>query len=326
VGFIGLGAMGTRMAENLRRSGYGLVVHDTSIAALDAFCKHEGVESVSTPAAVAEEEGIIITMLPSCKHVMDVYCGTEGILSAEGSPLAPHCGTRPSLFIDSSTINPVTAQKLAQKVSETSLHRESQPFPGCSARSPMMVDAPVSGGITGASAATLTFMCGGDRNAVSAAGPFLKSMGKKSWHCGAAGMGQAAKVCNNLALAIQMVSIAEAAALGGRLGMDPKLLADIFNSSSARCWTSDSYHPVPGVMADVPASKGYKDGFATRLMIKDLGLAISAAEHAGSATPMANEVLKLYQKVAEDADDRLDFGAIYRYVYNGDAADASGGS
>ncbi|CAL8471511.1 g11053 [Coccomyxa elongata] len=310
IGFIGLGAMGARMAENLRRAGHDLVVHDSSIARLEEFSEHEGVQSVSSPAAVAEEEGvaIIITMLPSCRDVMNVYCGSEGILSAEG-------GTRPSLLIDSSTINPVTAQNIAKEVASASLHHESHPFPSCSARSPMLVDAPVSGGITGAKAATLTFMCGGDKHAVSAAEPYLRGMGKKIWHCGGPGMGQTAKVCNNLALAIQMASIAEASALGCRLGMDPKLLADIFNSSSARCWTSDSYHPVPGVMPEVPASRDYKDGFATRHMIKDLGLAMSAAEHAGSATPMAREALKLYEKVAEEADDHLDFGAIYRYVY-----------
>ncbi|CAL5223421.1 g5934 [Coccomyxa viridis] len=312
VGFIGLGAMGSRQARNLQREGYELVVYDRSISRLEEYEKRDNVEVASSPAAVAQTEGVrvLITMLPACAQVREAYCGKDGILSADG-------GTKASLLIDCSTISPTTSREIAAAVSEARLHSGAQPFPGCSNRAPAFIDAPVSGGTTGASAATLSFMCGGEKDAVEAATPFLKAMGKKIWHCGGPSTGHAAKVCNNMALAIQMASIAEASAAGRRLGLDPKVLADVFNSSSARCWSSEAYNPVPGVMADVPASKGHKAGFALQHMLKDLHLAREAAGTAGSPAPMTEQALEIYEKVAE-VDGTLDFTAIYSLFYDKD--------
>lgn len=310
VGFIGLGNMGSRMAANLRQGGHQLVVHDSSISALEQMCK-DGAEAASSPAAMAATEGIdvIVTMLPSAQHVREVYLGQDGILKAEG-------GVRAALLIDSSTIDPPTAREVDAAVATASLHHDAKPCSGCSAAHPSLIDAPVSGGITGASKATLTFMCGGEKAAVEAAEPYLRLMGKNVVNCGQPGNGQAAKVCNNLVLGVSMAAVAEALALGNQLGLDPKLLSSIFNTSSARCWSSDSYNPCPGVMEGVPASKDYKGGFACKLMSKDLGLAAAAAQHCNAKVPMSKEAAKLYQQVADAGGADLDFGAIYKHVYS----------
>lgn len=309
IGFIGLGNMGSRMVANLRQSGHQLVVHDQSISAMEAVCK-DGAETTSSPAQMACTEGVdvIITMLPSPQHVREVYCGRNGILKAEG-------GLRPGLLIDSSTIDPATAREMEAAAAASSLHKDARPCRGCSAAHPSLVDAPVSGGTTGASKATLTFMCGGEKGAIAAAEPYLKLMGKTVINCGPSGNGQAAKVCNNLVLGISMAAVAEGLALGDRLGLDPKLLSDIFNSSSARCWSSDSYNPCPGVMEGVPASQDYKGGFACKLMHKDLGLASAAAQHCGAQVPMGAEAARLYKTVMDAEGADLDFGAIYKYIY-----------
>ncbi|DBB16316.1 hypothetical protein WJX82_001354 [Trebouxia sp. C0006] len=311
VGFIGLGNMGSRMAANLQQGGHQLVVHDRSIAAMEEACK-DGAEAASSPVAMASQEGVdvIITMLPSAQHVREVYCGQDGILKAKG-------GVRPALLIDSSTIDPPTARDLSAAATAAALHHDAQPCSGCSAAHPTLIDAPVSGGITGASKATLTFMCGGEKGGLAAAEPYLKLMGKNIVNCGQSGNGQAAKVCNNLVLGVSMAAVAEGLALGTKLGLDPKLLSDIFNSSSARCWSSDSYNPCPGVMEGVPASKDYKGGFACKLMSKDLGLAAAAAQHCGAKVPMSEEAARLYQQVVDAEGADLDFGSIFKHVYNG---------
>eukprot|EP00884_Botryococcus_braunii_P011874 jgi/Botrbrau1/20688/Bobra.0058s0018.1 len=248
--------MGSRMAKNLAGRGYELVVCDASPRNLSEFLK-SGLETtaLTSPQELASTPGVeaVVTMLPSSSHVKAVYCGADGLLSAPE-------GVVPSLLIDTSTIDPLTAREVAAATRKAKLHHGSHIFSGCSMSSPTFVDAPVSGGVTGAAAATLTFMCGGDEAGVAAATPFLHAMGKNVMRLGPPGSGQAAKLCNNLALAIQMAGVAEAAALGMRLGLDPALLSQVFNSSSARCWSSEAYNPVPGVMEGVPASRDYQGG------------------------------------------------------------------
>jgi 3-hydroxyisobutyrate dehydrogenase len=180
-----------------------------------------------------------------------------------------------------------------------------------------MIDAPVSGGVPGAQAATLTFMVGGHPQAVEAATPILNAMGKRIIHCGDHGAGQAAKLANNLVLAISMAAVSEGLALGMKLGLDPKLLTDIFNSSSARCWSSDVYNPCPGVMEGVPSSRGYQGGFATKLMVKDLGLAERAGEAVDAYLPMCRAARGLYKKTVDEKEDgaNLDFSAIFQSAY-----------
>lgn len=214
VGFVGLGMMGERMAVNLAKSGLKLNVSDLNPAAVARLVDGHHAKAYKDFAQLAHDSDVVITMLPSSPNVRDVYAG-----------LIP--GLRPgSLCIDSSTIDPATAQATAQAVA---------------ARKAKMLDAPVSGGVTGAQAGTLTFMVGGDEADLERARPFLSKMGKNIVHCGPSGTGQAAKICNNLLLGISMIGTAEAFNLGVRLGIDPKKLASIVNTSSGRCWSSDSY-------------------------------------------------------------------------------------
>lgn len=177
-----------------------------------------------------------------------------------------------------------------------------------------MIDAPVSGGVPGAIGATLTFMCGGDAAAVKDAEQFLMHMGKRVVHCGDHGSGQAAKLANNLALAIQMAGVAEGLAFGLRQGLDPQVLTNIFNSSSAQCWSSEKYNPVPGIMEGVPSSRGYQGGFSTGLMLKDLRLALETADPCNAKLPMTKAASAIYQEVADKAPG-LDFSSIYKFVY-----------
>ncbi|KAK9812329.1 hypothetical protein WJX73_002793 [Symbiochloris irregularis] len=309
VGFIGLGNMGRRMAANLMHAGFPVVIHDQSPKAMHDL-KESGAESAASPAELASMEGVrvLVTMLPTPESVRDVYLGTDGVLQAAR-------GIHPSLLIDASTVDPQTSMEVARQMRSADLHRKATPFEGCPSSAPSMIDAPVSGGVTGAAAATLTFMVGGEPEAFKAAQPFLKAMGKHALYCGRSGMGQTAKVCNNLALGIQMASIAEALTLGRDLGLDPGTLTAIFNASSARCWSSEVYNPAPGVTKGAPASRDYQGGFATKHMIKDLKLAATAAEDLDRLLPMGAAALDLYEQVAE-VDDALDFTAIYKHIYS----------
>jgi 3-hydroxyisobutyrate dehydrogenase len=172
-----------------------------------------------------------------------------------------------------------------------------------------MLDAPVSGGVNGAQAGTLTFMVGGDGKDVERARPILSMMGKNIVHCGPSGNGQVAKICNNLVLGVSMIGVAEAMNLGIRLGMDPKKLSDVINSSSGRCWSSDSYNPTPGVLENSPASRDYEGGFASALMAKDLGLARTAARSVKAFLPMANAAEEIYSAQEKNKD----FGVVYKF-------------
>jgi len=233
VAFIGLGHMGAPMARNLLKAGHALVVYDVVARNVEALTSVGAVAAGSAKDAASKGE-LVITMLPSSPHVKSVYLGADGVLAgvAKGTTL-----------IDSSTIDPHTAREVITAAAE-----HGNP----------MADAPVSGGTGGAEAGTLTFMVGGATDVFERIAPLLRHMGKNIVHCGAAGTGQVAKICNNMLLGISMIGVSEAMNLGAALGIDPKVLAGIINTSSGRCWSSDTYNPYPGVMENVPAARGYR--------------------------------------------------------------------
>jgi len=286
IGFLGLGNMGTPMAHNLLKAGHALSVFDLSDTAV-ADLVEAGAAAVASPSNLAKADvEVIITMLPAAAHVKSVYLGADGLLA----------NVRPGvLLIDSSTIDPLSAREVAKVAL---------------AQGNPMLDAPVSGGTGGAAAGTLTFMVGGAPSAFEQAQPILAAMGKNIVHCGGTGNGQVAKVANNMLLGISMVGVAEAMALGVSLGMDAKVLAGVINTSSGRCWSSDTYNPFPGVMDNVPASRGYNGGFGTDLMLKDLGLATEAAKQARQPVVLGAAAQQLYQAFSLQGNGGLDFSAI----------------
>lgn len=298
--------MGSRMAANLLKAGYKLTVHDKNINATKMFSEM-GVPAKETPFEVAEESDVVITMLPSSNHVMEVYKGPNGLLDGR-SPL------RPRLLIDSSTIDPQTSKKLSALVSSCTLKEKKDNW-----ENPLMLDAPVSGGVIAAESGKLTFMVGGLEDAYLAAKPLFLSMGKNTIFCDGAGNGSAAKVCNNLAMAVSMLGVSEALALGQSLGITASTLTKIFNSSSARCWSSDSYNPVPGVMGGVPSSINYSGGFSSKLMAKDLNLAAASAKEVGLKFPLTSQAQEIYEEICKDGHETEDFSCVFRHYYSGKA-------
>lgn len=294
IGFIGLGNMGAPMARNLLKAGHRLTVFDLSQAAVAGLAE-AGATPAASPAAVARTDAeLVITMLPASAHVKGVYLGEDGLLAH----------VRPGvLLIDSSTIDPLSAREVAA---------------AARAHGNPMLDAPVSGGTGGAAAGTLTFMVGGEAADFDRAQPVLAAMGRNIVHCGGAGNGQVAKVANNMLLGISMIGVAEAMSLGVALGMDPQVLAGILNTSSGRCWSSDTYNPFPGVMDNVPAARGYTGGFGTDLMLKDLGLASEAAKQARQPVILGALAQQLYQTFSAQGHGGLDFSAIIN-LYRKDA-------
>lgn len=286
IGFIGLGNMGGPMARNLLKAGHGLVVCDVSAAAVGKLVEL-GAQAAGTPKAVAAAGvEMLITMLPAAQQVRHVYLGEDGVLAGIAA------GT---LLVDSSTIDPQTAREVA-----AAAQRQGNP----------MLDAPVSGGTGGAEAGTLTFMVGGAADDFEQAKPVLGVMGRNIVHCGAAGNGQVSKVANNMLLGISMLAVSEAMNLGVALGMDPQVLAGVINTSSGRCWSSDTYNPFPGVLPNVPASRGYSGGFSADLMLKDLGLATEAAKHARQPVLLGALAQQLYQSLSAQGEGGLDFSAV----------------
>ncbi|KAG6642466.1 probable 3-hydroxyisobutyrate dehydrogenase, mitochondrial isoform X1 [Carya illinoinensis] len=304
VGFIGLGNMGSRMVHNLIKAGYKVAVHDINCNVLKKF-SDMGVSTKETPFEVAEASDVVITMLPSSSHVFDVFTGPNGLL--QGGNLL-----RPWLLIDSSTIDPQTSRKLSVTVSKCILKEKKD-----HRVNPVMLDAPVSGGVLAAEAGTLAFMVGGSEEAYLAAKPLLLSMGKNTIYCGKAGNGSAAKICNNLAMAVSMLGVSEALALGQSLGICASTLTRVFNSSSARCWSSDSYNPVPGVMEAAPSSRNYDGGFASKLMVKDLNLAAASAIDVGRKCPLTSQALEIYTELCQDGHEARDFSCVFRHYYSG---------
>jgi 3-hydroxyisobutyrate dehydrogenase len=266
IAFIGLGNMGGPMAANLAKSQHRVIGFDLSAAS----CKQAEADGIrvanSARESVAEAE-IIVTMLPAGRHVLSVW--------ADILPAA-----RPgTLVIDCSTIDVESARKAHALAGEHGL---------------LSLDAPVSGGVGGATGATLTFMAGGTPEAFSRAEAILEAMGRKVVHCGEAGAGQAAKICNNMILGISMIGVAEAFVLAEKLGLSHQALFDVASTSSGQCWSLTTYCPVPGPVPTSPANSGYKPGFAAALMLKDLRLAQEAALASGAATPLGAEAAQLY--------------------------------
>jgi 3-hydroxyisobutyrate dehydrogenase len=285
IGFIGLGHMGNPMARNLIKAGHALKVYDVVPELLKKLVD-QGCEAATSAGDAARGVELVITMLPSSPHVRSVYTTEFGILPSvkAGTPL-----------IDCSTIDPLTSREVAMDAKAK----------GCP-----MVDAPVSGGVGGAEAGTLTFMVGGDAKDFEVAKPVLQAMGKNIVHCGGAGNGQVAKICNNMMLAIEMIATAEGMTLAAKLGMDPKVFASIVNTSSGRCWSSDTYNPYPGVLENVPASRGYAGGFGADLMLKDLTLVTDAAKSAKQPVMLGAIAQQIYQKHSADGNGAKDFSSV----------------
>lgn len=274
VAFIGLGNMGGPMAKNLVSAGCEVCAFDLSPVALQK-AQADGCTTSDDPRDAASKAEIIITMLPSGPIVESVYIHDQALLSAA----KPN-----SLFIDCSTVAPENSRAVAKAAKE-----HGQRF----------IDAPVSGGTAAAAAGSLAFMCGGDAEDVQAAYIVLEPMGANIFHAGGHGAGSAAKLCNNMLLAIHMAGTAEALKLGMNNGLDPKVLSEIMLKSSGCNWSLEKYNPVPGVMENVPASNDYKGGFMTNLMLKDLGLALDSAKASSSHTPLGNLAQELYIQLKE---------------------------
>jgi len=286
IAFIGLGNMGAPMAANLVGAGHAVRGFDLSPAAQEA-ARAAGATIAGSATEAATGAGVVVTMLPAGRHVTGVW---EEIL--------PACAEG-ALLIDSSTID-VDSARAAHAMAE--------------AAGRLSIDAPVSGGVGGAAAGTLTFMAGGSEAAFAAGKPVLEAMGKKIVHCGGPGAGQAAKICNNMILGISMIGVAEAFALGEKLGLSHQALFDVASTSSGQCWSLTTYCPVPGPVPTSPANNAYKPGFAADLMLKDLRLAQAAAGSTGAATPLGAEAAQLYALFAGQGNGGRDFSAIVEWL------------
>ena len=285
IAFIGLGNMGAPMMRNLLKAGHTVHAFDLSEAACTA-AREAGATVAANPGAAAAEAEVVVTMLPAGKHVREVYTGEGGII-ARAKPN--------SLFIDSSTVDVDSARAVAEAAKKAG-H--------------VMVDAPVSGGVGGAEAGTLTFMVGGDDDAFQRAEPILGAMGKAIIHAGGPGNGQAAKICNNMILGISMIGVSEAFALAEKLGLESQKLFDVASKSSGQCWSLTSYCPVPGPVPTSPANRDYQPGFAAALMLKDLKLAVEAGQSTGSPLPLGGEAAQMYALFCNAGFGGKDFSGI----------------
>jgi 3-hydroxyisobutyrate dehydrogenase len=289
IGFIGLGNMGLPMAQNLIKAGHPVCGYDVNAAALDKFSAAGGI-SVRSLDVASMGVDLVITMLPAREQVREVYLAPGGVL-ASAKP-----GT---LLIDCSTVDVETARAVAAAADVNELE---------------MLDAPVSGGVAGAEAGTLTFMVGGGDKAFARAKPVLEAMGKIIIQAGAAGSGQAAKICNNMILGISMIAVCEAFVLAEKLGLDPHKLFEIASQSSGQCWSLTSYCPVPGPVPTSPANRDYQPGFTTAMMLKDLKLAQDAARLTRAVAPLGAGAAAVYQRFVEDGGAATDFSGIIRFL------------
>ena len=297
IGFVGLGNMGGPMVANLVKAGHQVVAFDLVEAAL-AKAKQGGAAAATSAADAANGVDFFISMLPASRHVEGLYLTAD----SSGQCLLDRI-VKTTLVVDCSTISPQSARKVAD---------------AAKGRGIAMLDAPVSGGTAGAEKGTLTFIVGGDGAELERARPILDKMGANVFHAGANGAGQVAKICNNMLLAIHMTGTAEALALGVANGLDPAVLSEIMKRSSGGNWSLNVYNPYPGVMDGVPASRGYSGGFLVDLMIKDLGLAIDAAEGTEMAIPMGTLARNLYRLLKnQHAAGALDFSSIQKLYEKG---------
>ena len=283
IAFLGLGHMGLPMAVNLVKAGHEVQGFDPMPAAVDA-ARAAGIPIAASGADAAAEADAVITMFPAGRHVLDAYHG--GLLAA----------ARPgTLFIESSTIA-VDEARAAHALALAAGHRN--------------IDAPVSGGVVGAENGTLAFMVGGNDEDFAAALPLLEAMGKRIVHCGGSGLGQAAKVCNNMVLAVSQIAVAEAFVLGERLGLEHQALFDVVSQASGQCWSITTNCPVPGPVPTSPANRDYQPGFAGALMAKDLGLALQAIEQTSTDARMGRLAQQLYAAYAAGDGAGRDFSGI----------------
>ncbi|KAI9452323.1 3-hydroxyisobutyrate dehydrogenase [Russula earlei] len=317
ISFIGLGRMGSEMAYNLfsnrmaDTSHFRFVVCDavpeTASRFSDNFRKHfrgANIAVAANPEEATLASETIVTMLPSSPHVRQVYHDSGGIIPTLRS--LPSADASNTLCIDSTTLDVQVGRDVAAEAE---------------AAGAGMVDAPVSGGVTGAKAGTLSFLVGGSKASFGRASPILSLMGQRIIHCGPAGSGLAAKICNNLVLGVQQVVVAEAMLLGQRLGLDPSTLARVINNSTGACWASSVNNPVPGALAakSAPCERDFEGGFATALMIKDLGLAMDVSKASGSPLPLTSAAERVYvEAVRRDGElAKKDFSSVYRYLERG---------
>ena len=294
IAFIGLGHMGGPMAANLVRAGFPVRVFDLVPAAVETAVAAGATSAASAVEAVKGAQ-VVISMLPASRHVEGLYLGgndaeNQGLLGA----IEPG-----ALLIDSSTIAPASARKVAD---------------AAAARGLAMIDAPVSGGTAGAAAGTLTFIVGGESQALERARPVLSAMGKNIFHMGGAGAGQVAKLCNNMALGVIMAATGEAIALGVAHGLDAKALSQMMAVSTSRSWATEVCNPWPGVLEIAPASRGYSGGFGNDLMLKDLGLAAEAAMGTGASIPLGELARNLYSLNSKAGNGGLDFSSVVRLL------------
>jgi 3-hydroxyisobutyrate dehydrogenase len=289
IGFIGLGNMGLPMAANLVKGGHAVSGFDLFPQSVEKH-KATGGHAANDIAAIAAESEIVVTMLPAGKDVREVYLGTTGIVAT----------ARPgTLLIDCSTIDVESARAVAAAA-------EAKGLP--------MIDAPVSGGVGGAQAGTLTFMVGGPEQAFMKAEPILAAMGRTIVHAGGAGAGQAAKICNNMILGISMIGVSEAFVLAEKLGLDKQKLFDISSKASGQCWSLTTYCPVPGPVPTSPANRDYQAGFTAAMMLKDLLLAQDAARTSGATTPLGAEAASIYGLYVGQGEGSRDFSGIVRFL------------
>ena len=286
IAFIGLGNMGNPMAANLVKAGHDVRGFDLMPQNLDV-ARGNGLSVAGSAAEAVRGAEAVVTMLPAGKHVLAVY--------ADIVPAA----AKGTLFIDSSTIDVESARKAHAVAAGAGM---------------LSVDAPVSGGVGGAAAGTLTFMAGGAADAFARAEPLLQPMAGKVVHCGDAGAGQAAKICNNMILGISMIGVCEAFVLAEKLGLSHQALFDVASTSSGQCWSLTTYCPVPGPVPTSPANRDYQPGFAAALMLKDLKLAQEAAQGAGAVTPLGAEAAQLYALFEAAGHGGADFSGIVRFL------------
>ena len=294
IGFIGLGNMGLPMALNLIKAGHAVAGYDvvkTSVGKLSAA----GGAAVTSIADACAGADAVITMLPAGAHVRAVYTDAGGVLASVAA------GT---LLIDSSTIDVASARAVADAARTQGLD---------------MIDAPVSGGVGGAQAATLTFMVGGSEQAFARAKPILELMGRTIVHAGGSGNGQAAKICNNMILGVAMIAVSEGFLLAEKLGLDAQKLFDIASKSSGQCWAMTGYCPVPGPVPSSPANRDYQAGFTAAMMLKDLRLAQEAARGAAATTPMGAQAAAVYERYCASGESDRDFSGIIRLLRATDA-------
>ncbi len=289
IGFIGLGNMGLPMAQNLIKAGHQIEGVDVNPAAVAKLVAAGGASAEFAKVAAARAD-VVITMLPAGAHVREVYLGPNGIVDNANE------GT---LLIDCSTIDVETARAVASAAEKKGL---------------MMLDAPVSGGVGGATAGTLTFMVGGSAQGFTRAESILQKMGKTIVHAGGAGNGQAAKICNNMILGVSMIAVSEAFVLAEKLGLEHQKLFDIASKSSGQCWSMTTYCPVPGPVPTSPANRDYQAGFTAAMMLKDLRLAQEAAKAAGAKTELGADAERIYSAYVASGEAGRDFSGIFRFV------------